>query len=100
MLEKRWLENKFFKLRKLQCSNLKAVGMFGAKAYNLITFSSPFSSAHHPKFKAPMDMAARDGRFRVFIVAGEVSGDSIASRLMTSLKLLSPFPVRFSGIGG
>jgi lipid-A-disaccharide synthase len=52
------------------------------------------------KFKAPIDMAAKDGEFRVFLVAGEVSGDSIASRLMASLKLLSPLPVRFSGIGG
>lgn len=87
--------------------------MFGAKAFSLLrtkwklnspntllTFSSSFSSSHHAKFKAPMDMAARDGEFRVFVVAGEVSGDSIASRLMASLKLLSPFPVRFSGIGG
>ncbi|XP_061362726.1 probable lipid-A-disaccharide synthase, mitochondrial [Gastrolobium bilobum] len=52
-----------------------------------------YSSSH-------MNMAARDGELRVFVVAGEVSGDSIASRLMASLKLLSPFPVRFSGVGG
>lgn len=57
-----------------------------------------FSSAR--RVKAPLDMAARDGELRVFIVAGEVSGDSIASRLMASLKLLSPFPVRFAGVGG
>ncbi|KAL2347624.1 hypothetical protein Fmac_001624 [Flemingia macrophylla] len=50
--------------------------------------------------KAPIDMAARDGELRVFLVAGEVSGDSIASRLMASLKTLSPFPLRFAGIGG
>lgn len=50
--------------------------------------------------KAPLDMAAKDGELRVFIVAGEVSGDSIASRLMASLKKLSPFPVRFAGVGG
>ncbi|KAJ1427957.1 Glycosyl transferase, family 19 [Sesbania bispinosa] len=47
-----------------------------------------------------MDMAARDGELRIFLVAGEVSGDSIASRLMASLKLLSPLPVRFAGLGG
>lgn len=45
-------------------------------------------------------MAARDGELRVFLVAGEVSGDSIASRLMASLKLFSPFPLRFAGVGG
>lgn len=57
-----------------------------------------FSSSK--RVKAPLDMAARDGELRLFIVAGEVSGDSIASRLMASLKLLSPFPVRFAGVGG
>lgn len=50
--------------------------------------------------KTVADMAARDGELRVFMVAGEVSGDSIASRLMSSLKNLSPFPVRFAGVGG
>ncbi|EPS66865.1 hypothetical protein M569_07910, partial [Genlisea aurea] len=44
--------------------------------------------------------ASKDGELRVFIVAGEVSGDIIASRFMKSLKELSPFPVRFAGIGG
>ncbi|WVZ02521.1 hypothetical protein V8G54_023327 [Vigna mungo] len=48
--------------------------------------------------KAPIDMAARDGELRVFLVAGEVSGDSIASRLMASLRLFSPFPLRFAGV--
>ncbi|CAA6670032.1 unnamed protein product [Spirodela intermedia] len=50
--------------------------------------------------KMAIEMAARDGEFRVFVVAGEVSGDSIAARLMNSLRRLSPFPVRFSGVGG
>ncbi|KAK4264975.1 hypothetical protein QN277_026086 [Acacia crassicarpa] len=45
-------------------------------------------------------MDAKDGELRVFIVAGEVSGDSMASRFMASLKNLSPFPVRFAGVGG
>ncbi|KAL1339311.1 hypothetical protein AAHE18_U026700 [Arachis hypogaea] len=57
-----------------------------------------FSSV--PRTKAPLEMAERDGELRVFVVAGEVSGDSIASRVMASLKLLSPFPVRFAGVGG
>ncbi|KAJ1285408.1 hypothetical protein BS78_03G277900 [Paspalum vaginatum] len=47
-----------------------------------------------------VDAAARDGELRVFVVAGEVSGDSLASRLMASLKALSPVPVRFAGVGG
>jgi len=47
-----------------------------------------------------IEMAARDGELRVFLVAGEVSGDSIASRLMASLKILSPLPIRFAGVGG
>ncbi|KAA8550890.1 hypothetical protein F0562_002574 [Nyssa sinensis] len=47
-----------------------------------------------------MDMAAKDGELRVFIVAGEVSGDTLGSRLMASLKKLSPCPVRFVGVGG
>lgn len=47
-----------------------------------------------------LDMAAKDGELRVFIVSGEVSGDTIGSRLMASLKKLSPVPVRFSGVGG
>lgn len=50
--------------------------------------------------KTAVEMAARDREFRVFVVAGEVSGDSIAARLMNSLRRLSPFPVRFSGVGG
>ncbi|KAL7185884.1 hypothetical protein ACSBR2_027776 [Camellia fascicularis] len=49
---------------------------------------------------AAIDMAAKDGELKVFIVAGEVSGDTIGSRLMVSLKKLSPFPVHFAGVGG
>lgn len=47
-----------------------------------------------------IDNATKDGELRVFIVSGEVSGDSIGSRLMASLKKLCPVPVRFLGIGG
>ncbi|XP_062152483.1 probable lipid-A-disaccharide synthase, mitochondrial [Alnus glutinosa] len=50
--------------------------------------------------RAVIDMAAKDGELRVFIVAGEVSGDTIGSRLMASLKKLCPVPIRFSGVGG
>ncbi|KAH9313644.1 hypothetical protein KI387_022271, partial [Taxus chinensis] len=34
------------------------------------------------------------------MVSGEVSGDVIGSRFMTSLKLLSPINVKFAGVGG
>jgi hypothetical protein len=47
-----------------------------------------------------VDVAAGDGELRVFLVAGEVSGDTIASRLMQGLKDLSPVPVKFTGVGG
>ncbi|XP_056693372.1 probable lipid-A-disaccharide synthase, mitochondrial isoform X2 [Spinacia oleracea] len=50
--------------------------------------------------RAVVDSAAKDGELRVFLVAGEVSGDSIGARLMASLKRISPFPVKFSGVGG
>lgn len=50
--------------------------------------------------KASIDMAIQEGELRVFMVSGEVSGDSIGSRLMASLKSLSPVPIRFSGVGG
>ncbi|PIN20238.1 Lipid-A-disaccharide synthase [Handroanthus impetiginosus] len=46
------------------------------------------------------DLASKDGELRVFVVAGEVSGDIIAARFMKSLRRLSPFPVRFAGVGG
>ncbi|XP_042518957.1 probable lipid-A-disaccharide synthase, mitochondrial [Macadamia integrifolia] len=64
------------------------------------------SSRHFCRFlsvsssKAVVDVAAKDGELRMFIVSGEVSGDAIASRLMASLKKLSPFPIRFLGVGG
>lgn len=46
------------------------------------------------------DLALKDGELRVFIVAGEVSGDIIASRFMNSLEKFSPFPVQYLGVGG
>ena len=50
--------------------------------------------------RSVMERACKDGELRVFIVAGEVSGDTIGSRLMASLKKLSPATIRFSGVGG
>lgn len=50
--------------------------------------------------KSVLDRAVKDGELRVFIVAGEVSGDTLASRLMNAFKKLAPVPVCFSGVGG
>ncbi|CAH9135783.1 unnamed protein product [Cuscuta epithymum] len=50
--------------------------------------------------RSTVESASGDGELRLFIVAGEVSGDSIASRVMVSIKKLSPLPVRFAGVGG
>jgi lipid-A-disaccharide synthase len=41
--------------------------------------------------RAVIDMAVKDGELRVFIVAGEVSGDTIGSRLMASLRIYVRF---------
>ncbi|XP_058211447.1 probable lipid-A-disaccharide synthase, mitochondrial [Rhododendron vialii] len=48
---------------------------------------------------AAIDVAAKDGELGVFVVAGEVSGDTIGSRLMASMRKLSPFPIWFAGVG-
>ncbi|VVB05268.1 unnamed protein product [Arabis nemorensis] len=61
-------------------------------------FTKRFSSFQSTK--SVIDRAAVDGELRVFIVSGEVSGDNIGSRLMASLRKLSPLPLRFHGIGG
>lgn len=45
-----------------------------------------------------MDVAAAP--LRLFLLAGEMSGDALGARLMTSLKARSPVPVRFTGVGG
>lgn len=37
---------------------------------------------------------------RIYIIAGEASGDLLGGRLMASLKHLSPQPISFFGIGG
>ncbi|KAH9793488.1 putative lipid-A-disaccharide synthase [Citrus sinensis] len=50
--------------------------------------------------RSVIEGAIKDGELRVFIVAGEVSGDSIGSRLMSAMKKLAPLPVSFSGVGG
>ncbi|KAJ0801431.1 putative lipid-A-disaccharide synthase [Helianthus annuus] len=50
--------------------------------------------------QAAVDLASKDGEMRIFLVAGEVSGDVIGSRLMAALKKLSPYPIRVGGVGG
>ncbi|WOH05783.1 hypothetical protein DCAR_0625204 [Daucus carota subsp. sativus] len=68
------------------CNRVYSVGLFG-QLNRCFSYSA-------------VDMASKDGELRVFIVAGEVSGDAIGARLMASLKNLSPFPTRFAGVGG
>ncbi|CAH8326866.1 unnamed protein product [Eruca vesicaria subsp. sativa] len=67
-------------------------------SFPLSTLTQRFSSFQATK--SVIEKAAADGELRVFIVAGEVSGDNIGSRLMSSLKKLSPIPLRFHGVGG
>ena len=57
-----------------------------------LRFGAPFSSG-------PAGLADPE-EVRVFVIAGEPSGDVIGSRLMASLRHLSPKPLRFSGVGG
>jgi len=42
----------------------------------------------------------RDHALRLYLVAGEHSGDALGARLMDALKAASPRPVRFDGVGG
>ncbi|PPS18045.1 hypothetical protein E1A91_A07G212800v1 [Gossypium mustelinum] len=67
---------------------------------NSICLKTPLRRYLWVSSKSLMDRAASEGELRVFIVAGEVSGDSIACRLMASLNKISPLPIRFSGVGG
>ncbi|KAA3459197.1 putative lipid-A-disaccharide synthase, mitochondrial [Gossypium australe] len=67
---------------------------------NSICLKTPLRRYLWVSSKSLLDRAASEGELRVFIVAGEVSGDSIASRLMASLNKISPLPIRFSGVGG
>ncbi|CAK9141528.1 unnamed protein product [Ilex paraguariensis] len=77
-------------VRTVRNLNTKSDGGF------LANWRRSFSVSRQPV----IDMASKDGELRVFIVAGEVSGDNIGSRLMASLKKLSPMPIRFAGVGG
>lgn len=65
-----------------------------------ISFSRLVRRSISVSYRNAADMANKDGELRVFVVSGEVSGDAIASRLMASLKMLCPFPIQFSGVGG
>ncbi|KAL9257402.1 putative lipid-A-disaccharide synthase, mitochondrial, partial [Drosera capensis] len=74
--------------------------MFASWTTTKIRFSISLSRRVSSTSRALVDAAARDGEIRVFIVAGEISGDSIGGRLMGSVRKLSPFSVRFAGVGG
>lgn len=42
----------------------------------------------------------RDFAMRIYVVAGEHSGDALGARLMAAVRKLSPDSVRFEGVGG
>ncbi|CAI9303991.1 unnamed protein product [Lactuca saligna] len=50
--------------------------------------------------QSAVDLASKDGEMRIFLVAGEASGDAIGSRLIAALTKLSPFPIHIAGVGG
>lgn len=72
-----------------------------------VTLCSPWKITPKPKrldFLAPLSSVPSGNsdtqELRVFIVAGEPSGDIIGSRLMASLRRFSPKPLQFAGVGG
>ncbi|KAL6136981.1 hypothetical protein ACLB2K_062276 [Fragaria x ananassa] len=89
---------------RLSSTNAEIFGMWfrttwnvgGGKIFGFSRLMRRYTSVR----RSVLDMAAKDGELRVFVVSGEVSGDTIGSRLMSSLKKLSPVPVHFSGVGG
>jgi lipid-A-disaccharide synthase len=51
------------------------------------------------KRQGAVDTAQPEGR-RIFVIAGEESGDRLGASLMVAVKALAPGPVTFCGIGG
>ncbi len=47
-----------------------------------------------------ISLASEDAALRVFLVAGEASGDRLGAALMAEIAALAGRPVRFSGLGG
>ncbi|XVF81543.1 hypothetical protein PTKIN_Ptkin15bG0163400 [Pterospermum kingtungense] len=72
----------------------------GVKIKCSVCLKSPLRRYLLVPSRSLIERAAKEGELRIFIVAGEVSGDAIGSRLMASLNKLSPVAVRFSGVGG
>lgn len=72
----------------------------GVKIKCNIFLKSPLRRYLWVPSRSLIERAVKEGELRIFIVAGEVSGDTIGSRLMASLKNLSPVNIRFSGVGG
>nr|XP_023874257.1 probable lipid-A-disaccharide synthase, mitochondrial isoform X1 [Quercus suber] len=87
-------------LRVRECLEMLFRTMWKPNSGNNVGFSSLMRRYISISGRSVLDVAAKDGELRVFIVSGEVSGDSIGSRLMVSLKKLCPLPIRFSGVGG
>ncbi|GMH12023.1 hypothetical protein Nepgr_013864 [Nepenthes gracilis] len=85
------VEWKFLSARKM---------IYTSSVVRNIWLSGPLKRFLSISSRALIDIAAKDDELRVFIVSGEVSGDTIGARLMASLKKISPLPVRFAGIGG
>ena len=48
----------------------------------------------------PSGTAERSSGMRIFLIAGEESGDRLGASLMAAIEALAPGPVTFSGIGG
>lgn len=77
-------------LKIIQNSNRRTTLLSSPTVRNYVSTSS----------QAAVDLASKDGEMRIFLVAGEVSGDAIGSRLLAALKKLSPYPIRVAGVGG
>jgi lipid-A-disaccharide synthase len=50
--------------------------------------------------EAPSGSAEHPPGMRIFVIAGEESGDCLGASLMAGIEDLAPGPVRFSGVGG
>ncbi|CAH1444758.1 unnamed protein product [Lactuca virosa] len=77
-------------LKPIRNSNRRTTSDF------LLSLGKYFSTSR----QSAVDLASKDGEMRIFLVAGEASGDAIGSRLIAALTKLSPFPIHIAGVGG